>query len=220
MEGHAPRPFCYVHKRTDNSDSNFVCIVTLLDDCASYRMKRIDKDGSSPRTERDGEIRRILVDIYEKYNSELYRYAYRMLDDGDLAEDCVSETFSRFLRVMRQGGAPVENARAYLYRVAHNWITDHYRRQPLPSLSLDTDLHEEPDSNPSFLLSVEQERQRIRMALLRLPEDQRQVIELRFLEDWSHREVAVALGKSEEATRALQHRALITLRRLLAEEVH
>lgn len=198
---------------------NFVRNVTQSADFASYRMKSINRDGSSSKTERGGEIRQVLVEVYEKYNSELYRYAFRMLDDGDLAEDCVSETFSRFLRVMRQSGAPVENARAYLYRIAHNWITDHYRRQPLPPLSLDSDLHEEPNSNPSFLLSAEQERQRIRTALLRLPEDQRQVIELRFLEDWSHREVAAALGKSEEATRALQHRALITLRRLLAEEV-
>jgi RNA polymerase sigma-70 factor, ECF subfamily len=198
---------------------NFVFFVTQSVACASYSMKRFSADGASSENQRSEETRQVLIDIYEKYNTELYRYAYRMLDDGDLAEDCVSETFSRFLRVMRQGGAPVDNVRAYLYRVAHNWITDHYRRQPLPTLSLDSDLHEDPDTNPSFLLTVEQERQRIRGALMKLPEDQRQVIELRFLEDWSHRDVANALGKSEEATRALQHRALITLRRLLAEEV-
>jgi RNA polymerase sigma-70 factor (ECF subfamily) len=164
--------------------------------------------------------RQVLIAIYEEYNSELYRYAYRMLDDPDLAEDCVAETFSRFLRVVRDGSAPVENVRAYLYRVAHNWVTDHYRRQPLPPLSLDADRHEEPNSNPSILVAVQLERERIRAALLRLPPDQRQVIELRFLEDWSHKEVAAALGKTEEATRALQHRALATLRRYLVDESH
>jgi RNA polymerase sigma-70 factor (ECF subfamily) len=183
-------------------------------------MNRSNEDSLPAKAEWADETRRVLIDIYEKYNAELYRYAYRMLDDGNLAEDCVSETFSRFLRAMQHGGAPVENARAYLYRIAHNWITDHYRRQPQLPVSLDSELHEEPDSNPSLLFSVEQERLRIRTALLRLPDDQRQVIELRFLEDWSHRDVAAALGKSEEATRALQHRALITLRRLLVEEVH
>jgi RNA polymerase sigma-70 factor (ECF subfamily) len=164
--------------------------------------------------------RQVLIAIYEEYNAELYRYAYRMLDDPDMAEDCVSETFSRFLRVVRDGTAPVENVRAYLYRVAHNWVTDHYRRQPLPPLSLDTDRHEEPNSNPSILVAVELERERIRAALLRLPPEQRQVIELRFLENWSHKEVAIALGKTEEATRALQHRALATLRRYLVDESH
>lgn len=177
------------------------------------------KNGDHLHSERIEYTRQVLVSIYEEFNAELYRYAYRMLDDSHLAEDCVSETFSRFLRVVRDGTAPVENVRAYLYRVAHNWITDHYRRQPLPPLSLDSDRHEEPNSNPSVVVAIELERERIRAALLRLPPEQRQVIELRFLEDWSHKEVAAALGKSEEATRALQHRALATLRRYLIEKI-
>lgn len=173
--------------------------------------------GDNLRPEPGGYTRQVLVEIYEDYNTELYRYAFRMLDDSDLAEDCVSETFSRFLRMVRDGGAPIENVRAYLYRIAHNWITDHFRRQPLPSFSLDLDRHEEPNSNPSVLVAVELERERIRAALLLLPPEQRQVIELRFIEDWAHKDVAAALGKSEEATRALQHRAIATLRRLLDE---
>lgn len=176
-------------------------------------------NGDHLQPERTQYTRQVLIAIYEEYNSELYRYAYRLVDDSDLAEDCVSETFSRFLRVVRDGNAPVDNVRAYLYRIAHNWVTDHYRRQPLPPISLDSDRHEEPNSNPSVLVGVELEKERIRAALLRLPPEQRQVVELRFLEDWSHKEVAAALGKSEEATRALQHRALGTLRRILVEEI-
>jgi len=48
-----------------------------------------------------------------------------------------------------------------------------------------------------------------------LPSEQRRVIELRFLEEWSHEAVAAELGKTVEATRALQHRALTNLRRIL-----
>jgi RNA polymerase sigma-70 factor (ECF subfamily) len=175
-------------------------------------------NGDHLQPERVQYTRQVLIAIYEEYNAELFRYAHRLVDDVDLAEDCVSETFSRFLRVVRDGTAPVDNVRAYLYRIAHNWVTDHYRRQPLPPISLDSDRHEEPNSNPSTLVAVELERERIRAALLSLPPEQRQVIELRFLEDWSHKEVAAALGKSEEATRALQHRALSALRRILVEE--
>lgn len=162
--------------------------------------------------------RQALVAIYEQHNAELYRYAYRLLGDSALAEDCVSETFSRFLKAVRDGIGPVENVRAYLYRVAHNWITDHYRRQPLPPLSLDADLHGATEDNPSHVVAGEMERDRVRAALLRLPPDQRQVIELRFVEDWSHDAVAAALGKTVEATRALQHRAITALRRILLEE--
>lgn len=162
--------------------------------------------------------RQTLVDIYEQHNAELYRYAYRLLGEDALAEDCVSETFSRFLKAVRDGIGPVENVRAYLYRVAHNWVTDHYRRQPLPPLSLDADLHGVVEANPSHVVAGQMEQERVRAALSHLPPDQRQVIELRFVEDWSHEAVAAALGKSVEATRALQHRALITLRRILLEE--
>jgi RNA polymerase sigma-70 factor (ECF subfamily) len=162
--------------------------------------------------------RQTLVTIYEQHNAELYRYAYRLLGDSALAEDCVSETFSRFLKAVRDGIGPIENVRAYLYRVAHNWVTDHYRRQPIPPLSLDVDIHGAVDANPSQLVAGRLEQDRVRAALLHLPPDQRQVIELRFVEDWSHEAVATALGKTVEATRALQHRAIIALRKILSDE--
>jgi RNA polymerase sigma-70 factor (ECF subfamily) len=157
-----------------------------------------------------------LADIYELYSADIFRYASRLLDDSHLAEDCVSETFHRFLIAVR-GGTVFENVRAYLYRVAHNWITDHYRRHPLPVLSLDEDMHADPEANPSQIIARKLDRQRVRAALLRLPPEQRQVIELRFMENWSHHDVAEALGRSVEATRALQYRAVEALRQLLSE---
>jgi len=159
-----------------------------------------------------------MVRAYEEHSPGLYRYAYRLSGDQALAEECVSETFSRFLQAIRNGGGPIENVQAYLYRVAHNYITDHYRRQPPPPLSLEADLHADHESNPMHVMSQNMERERVRNALLQLPPDQRRVILLRVLEDWSHEEVSIALGKTVEATRALQHRALATMRRLLIEE--
>src|SRR5574341_964974 len=159
-----------------------------------------------------------LVEVYEQHSPGIFRYAYRHLGDKSLAEECVSETFSRFLHALRNGGGPNENLQAYLYRVAHNYITDFYRRQPPPPLSLEADLHADEGANPVNLTAQNLERERVRRALLQLPPDQRQVIMLRILEDWSHEEVSAVLGKTVEATRALQHRALAALRRLLMEE--
>lgn len=159
-----------------------------------------------------------LVGIYEQHSPGLFRYAYRLLGDKDLAEECVSETFSRFLNALNNSRGPKENVQAYLYRVAHNWITDQYRRQPPQALSLDVD--EQPDdlSNPAMIVAQALERERVRTAIMRLPSDQRQVIMLRLLEQWPHQEVANALGKTVAATRALQYRALAALRRMLIEE--
>jgi len=158
-----------------------------------------------------------MINSYEQYSPGIYRYAYRLLGDQDMAEECVSETFSRFIQAIRNGGGPSENVRAYLYRVAHNYITDHYRRQPPPSMSLEDDLLADNDTNPVQLMTKNIERERVRRALLQLPEEQRRVIMLRVMEDWSHEEVSAVLGKTVEATRALQYRALAALRRLLLE---
>jgi RNA polymerase sigma-70 factor (ECF subfamily) len=157
-----------------------------------------------------------LEGIYEQYNLDIYRYAFRLLNESDLAEECVAETFHRLL-IAARGGTNFENIRAYLYRIAHNWITDHHRRNPVREVSLEDDLHADPEGNPSVLVSQKMDRQRVRQALMQLSPEQRQVIELRFVENWSHQEVADALGKSVDATRALQYRAVEALRQLLSE---
>jgi RNA polymerase sigma-70 factor (ECF subfamily) len=182
----------------------------LKDETSSMTAKTLSITSSAPSD------KRALAEIYDLYSSDIFRYAYRLLNDNQLAEDCVSDTFYRFLVVVR-AGASVENIRAYLYRVAHNWITDYYRRQPPPTVSLEENIHFDHEGNPSHVFAQSQDRQRIRAALLNLPPEQRQVIELRFIENWSHEEVAGALGRSVEATRALQHRAVEALRKMLTE---
>ena len=153
-----------------------------------------------------------LVEVYEQQSPGLYRYAVRLLGDAVLAEDCVSATFTRLLDVLQRGGGHRGNVRAYLYTVAHNWIMDFYRRR-VPEVTLEAgNLRGAPGDDPATVVSRERERQQVREALLSLTEDQRQVIMLRFYEAWSHEETAEALGKSVEATRALQHRALERLR--------
>jgi RNA polymerase sigma-70 factor, ECF subfamily len=162
--------------------------------------------------------KRALIGIYEQYNACLFRYAYRMLGDQHLAEDCVSETFSRFLNAIRDGRGPTENVRAYLYRIAHNIATDYYRRRPRMELPLNSDLYGGSEDNPVHRFAQDEEQQLVREALFRLPIDQRRVLILRFVEGWRHEEVAEALGKSPEATRALQHRALLSLKRMLSSD--
>ena len=155
--------------------------------------------------------------IYDQYSPGLYRYARRLLGNDSLAEDCVGETFSRFLQALRGGGGPRDHLQAYLYRVAHNWITDHYRRQPPPPLELD-------ENHPSGSAGVESqagqalEQARVRAALVRLTDEQRQVVTLRFLEGWDPEEVAQAVQKPVGAIKSLQHRALAALRRMLVDD--
>ncbi len=159
--------------------------------------------------------RQALGEIYDRYSPGLYRYAVRLLRTADLAEDCVAEVFSRFLHALRNGIGPREHLQAYLYRIAHNWITDQWRRQPPPTLTLEHAPAE--DIDPSHDVSLRSDHDQVRAALAQLTPDQRQVIVLKFLEDWENDEIAAALGKPIGAVKSLQHRAIAALRRVLVD---
>lgn len=155
-----------------------------------------------------------LAEVYDRFSPAIYAYAMRLLGDNDLAEECVAETFSRLLTALKNGGGPQEYLRAYLYRIAHNWITDRFRRNP-PMAALDPYLRADERSEPHKVVADELERQQVRAALAVLTPDQRQVITLKYVEELDNFEIAAALKKPVSAIKALQHRALAALRRIL-----
>lgn len=158
-----------------------------------------------------------LAEIYDTFRPSIYGYALRLLGNADLAEECVAETFNRFLLALRTGRGPKEHLRAYLYRIAHNWITDQYRRVPT-ILPLESTTETDPASPLHQILIEHMEQEQVRRALASLTPDQRQVVVLKFLEEWTHEEIAVALGKPVGAVKSLQHRAIASLQRLLITE--
>lgn len=157
-----------------------------------------------------------LAEIFDRYHAGIYRYAMRLLGDADLARECMSETFSRFLAALHRGVGPKDYLQAYLYRIAHNWITDYYRSKTPPSLPLDATMQPDPDGNPSQVVADGMELQQVRAALALLTPDQRQVITLKYLEEWDNEAIARSLNKPVGAVKSLQHRALDALRRILS----
>lgn len=159
---------------------------------------------------------RALTEIYDLYSPRLYRYAMRLLGDDCAAEDCVSETFSRFLKALQAGKGPRDYLQAYLFRTAHNLVVDHYRRQPLTE-ELTDDLPNVEDTENAADHNLSQNR--VRAALHKLTEDQQQVVSLKFLEGWDNDAVAKALNKPVGAVKSLQHRALAQLQKILLDKV-
>ena len=161
--------------------------------------------------------RQALGRIYDLYSPGVYRYALRRLGEAASAEDCVAETFSRLLQALQRGKGPRDHLRAYLYRMAHNWIVDQYRRQPAAPDEL-TERFPDAGGNPEEQVRERLRDARLREALRRLTSDQQQVIALKFLEGWENQEIARALGKPVGAVKSLQHRALASLQRRLKNE--
>jgi len=158
-----------------------------------------------------------LAEIYDLYSDALFAYAYKHVGKSQVAEDLVAETFSRFLKALERGGGPKDHLKAYLYRITHNLITDSFRRESPPSLELDEELLPDEGANPSSVVAEIQDADRVRNALRLITPEQSQVITLRFLEGWSSLEVAQALNKSLGSVKALQHRGLAALQRILLE---
>ena len=160
----------------------------------------------------------VLAEIYDTHNEAIYRYALRLLGDVSLAEDCVSETFTRFLRALNKGKGPRNYLQAYLFRIAHNWITDFYRRGDPEINPVDDEIGLAAQDNPAQSAYENIQMHRTRTALQMLTPDQRAVISLKYLEGWSNAEVAALLGKPVGAVKSLQHRALAALKRILVDE--
>lgn len=158
-----------------------------------------------------------LAKIYDLYSDALYAYAYKHVGTAQIAEDLVAETFRRFLSALERGGGPQDHLRAYLYRITHNLITDLYRREPPPAQELDEDRLVEDSPGPSGVLDEQQESDRVRGALRLLTPDQRQVLTLKYLEGWTSNEIAQTMDKSLGAVKALQHRGVAALQRILLE---
>jgi RNA polymerase sigma-70 factor, ECF subfamily len=159
-----------------------------------------------------------LAEIYDLFSNALFAYAFKHVGDSQVAEDLVAETFSRFLKALERGGGPKDHLRAYLYRITHNLITDLYRREPPPPLELDEEMLPEEGVNPPIMMAEMEDAERVRNALRLITPEQRQVITLRFLESWSGPEIAQAMDKSLGSIKALQHRGLAALQRILLSD--
>jgi RNA polymerase sigma-70 factor (ECF subfamily) len=157
-----------------------------------------------------------LGEVFDTFSPRIYRYAFHLLGDEELARECMSETFSRFLSALRRSSGPDTYLQAYLYRIAHNWVTDYYRSKSPPSVPLDAELPADPVDNPDQRVADEMTKQQLRQALSLLTPDQRQVIVLKYLEDWENESIAESMDKPVGAVKALQHRGLEALRRILS----
>lgn len=152
--------------------------------------------------------------IYERYAPAIYRYIYYRVGEADLAEDVQSEVFLRMLESIHryeERGWPIS---AWLYRIAHDRTIDTMRRKrtrkhvPLETWGGLCD-------GPEITIGLQLDYEEVNRLLNHLTSDQRQVILLRFMGEMSVQEVATMLGRSEGSVKALQHRGLQSLARLL-----
>jgi RNA polymerase sigma-70 factor (ECF subfamily) len=161
--------------------------------------------------------------LYRRYYEAVYRFSYFRTSDHNLTEDFVSETF---LRTLRSIGSFTDRGRefgAVVVTICRNMIADYYRNKQRKAESLSGELFtwDRPDPDrwvdPELatlhtLVSAE-----LVAVVRQLKPDQRQCIELRFFRGYTVAETAHAMGKNENAVKALHLRATRAIGALLPE---
>lgn len=155
---------------------------------------------------------RALGQIHDELYPEIYRYALYRIGDPEAAADVAAEVFVRLLNALHAGRAPQTTLRGWLFGVAAHQVADFWRDKHAPA-----ELSDNLTDGRSVAGEVEDRLRQgeVQAAVRRLTEDQQQILALRFGDGYSVEESANVMGKSVTAVKALQFRALESLRRLL-----
>ncbi len=159
-----------------------------------------------------------LTQIYEENFDRVYRYVVLKIGERTEAEDITQQVFINAIKAIssyKWKGAPLS---AWLYRIAHNQIVDYLRRKTkVATVPLDENIPGK-DNDPKYLAEQNVEIEQLSVVVKKLTQAQQQVISLRFVAEMSIAQVAGVMGKSEGAIKALQHSAIVALRKALATE--
>jgi len=163
------------------------------------------------------EAYRFVEELFAKHHNEIYAYLLRMLRDPDLAADLTQDAFVKAYKAYDALQKP-ENARAWLYQIAHRVALDDLRRRRI--IRFVPLVGEARTTAPSAEHLVMDARLSgdLQRALEKIPERQRAALLLAELHDLTGLELAAALGVSHVAARALLTRARESLRQALAAE--
>lgn len=151
--------------------------------------------------------------LFERFHLRVYRYAIARVGDDDVAGEVAQEVFVAAVgsigRLKERSESGVEG---WFLRIARNKLADHARRRARERPRIRPDL---VSDDPGELATARVDAVRLRRALERLTEEQRDVVVRRFVLDQSLDDVARATRRPVGAVKAMQHRALASLARHL-----
>jgi RNA polymerase sigma-70 factor (ECF subfamily) len=166
------------------------------------------------RRAQDGETI-VVSEIYDRYQRSIFRYLYYRVGDQQTAEDLTSEVFLRMIEKISLYQEQRTSFQAWLFQIARNLSIDYYRKMKARNTTTLEEDHPEMGEQPLELINRELTSEKLYQALVELPENQRDVIVMRFVVGMPIVEVAETLHKTEDSIKGLQRRALIALKEIL-----
>ena len=156
--------------------------------------------------------------LYDRHVVRVYRHIYYMVGNPAEAEDLTAQAFLQAWQAIPRYRIQSAPFVSWLLRIAHNLGVSYLRSRKQNTELPETLIDHSRLQNPEPALEQRLNSERVRDAILKLREEHRKVIILRFVEDLEYREVAEILGKSVAAVRVIQHRALNALRKQMKNE--
>jgi len=163
--------------------------------------------------------------LLRRHQSRLFSYVLTVVKDQDIANDIFQETFVKAITTIRQGRyTEAGKFSAWIMRIAHNLIIDYYRQEKSEnSTSADDDTvnvlnrKEYSEINIEDVMVSEQIHADVRRIVAELPDNQREVLEMRFYRDMSFKEIAEATQVSINTALGRMRYAILNLRRMVRD---
>jgi len=164
--------------------------------------------------------------LLNRHKNRVFTYILLIVRNRDLADDIFQETFMKVIMTLKQGRY-TDNGKFYAYvtRVAHNLIIDYYRRERNENTVSNEDYGEVDlfnnsklcDDNIEYVLVRNQVFDDVNKLIRHLPENQQEVVRMRYYEDMSFKEIADLTGVSINTALGRMRYAVLNMRRMAEE---
>jgi RNA polymerase sigma-70 factor (ECF subfamily) len=163
--------------------------------------------------------------IYDSFAQRIFKFIRLKIQNRQEAEDVLQDVFVKAYRGLGSLKIKDLNFNAWLYKIASNTINDHFRKvYRTPDILAIDENFDLADNKPSLQkqLEVKSDMEGLQLTLNKLPPLYKQVLELRYLQEFSLAEIAKILNKSNLSVRLLQYRALKKIHIILkhGDEIH
>lgn len=169
-----------------------------------------------------------LAELINRHKNKVYGFIFSKVLDRDIAEDIFQDTFVKVILTLKEGKYSEEGKfLPWVMRIAHNLTIDYFRSKTRMPLIGETFVDEDfsifdfladPEDSSEVKIIKDQIEKDLRMIIEYLPEDQRQVLELRIFKDLSFKEIAEETEVSINTALGRMRYALINLRKLIEEK--
>lgn len=160
-------------------------------------------------------------ELYLEFSDKIYKYIFWQIRDPYLAEDFTGEVFTRLWKNWKR--FKPDFSQAFLFRTAKNILIDYWRKNKnRKEMSLETSVEQgiEPSYDEDMIGEIQKNNdiKDLHDAIGELPENLKEVVVLRFIDDLPAKEVGEILGIAEGNVRVLQYRALKKLKEIIKNE--